>query len=635
METRLETVRRVGAAGRRPLAVAAVVGMLAVSHVDAIGGMVKVWADSRARYVHRIALLDANGDAIRPGDEAAKPYSPRTTCGKCHDYAAIRSGWHFNAGHPDVAPGRRGQPWVFVDKRTGTELPISTRRWPGAYTLEDVELTPWQFVQEFGRHLPGGGIGEEHAEEPKDPKAKWTVSGTLEIDCLSCHSADATHDQGERARQIEYQNFAWVPVAASGLAVVAGSAKSLPRDYDPAKPKKTAPAAKYAAGRFDAKDAVYVDVTRRPSPDRCYFCHTNRAVGEHSPKAWEEDTDVHLAAGLTCVDCHRNGLDHAIARGYEGEVPEGVTSTKATLSCRGCHLGAETGAAEPEARGGRLGAPRPRHAGLPASHLEKLSCTACHSGPWPGKTPRRVQTARAHGLGVEVHESRDEEPPHVVEPVYVSEDHGKITPHRMMWPAFWARVKDGKVAVMAPDAVAKAARSTFRGRRTSRPHTLVPLTAEDITNALGEMAKDKDEEGEAVYAAGGKLYRLGSDGTLSAAEDPAAEPYSWPLAHDVRPAAQSLGLGGCGDCHAPDAPFLYGQVEGVSRAKVGPGAIKPMYEFQGLEPAIVEVLARTIRFRPGAFWVGLGAAALLGLLLIYYGLPGLARLLANGKRRHV
>ena len=100
----------------------------------------------------------------------------------------------------------------------------------------------------------------------------------------------------------------------------------------------------------------------------------------------------------------------------------------------------------------------------------------------------------------------------------------------------------------------------------------------------------------------------------------------------MRPATQSLGAGGCGDCHAPDAAFFYGQVSAGSPSEVGPGVAKPMYEFQGLEWGIVEVLARTIVFRPAAFWVGLGAVGLLALLLIYYGLPGLARLLGKGKR---
>ena len=39
---------------------------------------------------------------------------------------------------------------------------------------------------------------------------------------------------------------------------------------------------------------------------------------------------------------------------------------------------------------GRMGAPEPIHKGLPPVHLEKLSCTACHSGQFPVGAPQPV-----------------------------------------------------------------------------------------------------------------------------------------------------------------------------------------------------------------------------------------------------
>ena len=48
-----------------------------------------------------------------------------------------------------------------------------------------------------------------------------------------------------------------------------------------------------------------------------------------------------MKAGLTCVDCHRNGIEHQILRGTEDdpilkEKPEAIG-----LTCKGCHLGDE------------------------------------------------------------------------------------------------------------------------------------------------------------------------------------------------------------------------------------------------------------------------------------------------------
>ena len=34
---------------------------------------------------------------------------------------------------------------------------------------------------------------------------------------------------------------------------------------------------------------------------------------------WTHDGDIHLIKGMLCVDCHRNGADHMMVRGYEGE----------------------------------------------------------------------------------------------------------------------------------------------------------------------------------------------------------------------------------------------------------------------------------------------------------------------------
>ena len=46
-----------------------------------------------------IALRDGTGALIMPG--SATPYSPRQTCGTCHDVDQIASGYHFQQGRLD------------------------------------------------------------------------------------------------------------------------------------------------------------------------------------------------------------------------------------------------------------------------------------------------------------------------------------------------------------------------------------------------------------------------------------------------------------------------------------------------------------------------------------------------------
>jgi len=70
-------------------------------------------ADSRDDYVHWIELRDRTGKVIDPADADSPPYSPRETCGKCHDHAAIARGYHFHASPGERDAGRAGEPLIF------------------------------------------------------------------------------------------------------------------------------------------------------------------------------------------------------------------------------------------------------------------------------------------------------------------------------------------------------------------------------------------------------------------------------------------------------------------------------------------------------------------------------------------
>ena len=59
----------------------------------------------------------------------------------------------------------------------------------------------------------------------------------------------------------------------------------------------------------------------------------------------------------------------------------------------------------------------------------------------------------------------------------------------------------------------------------------------------------------------GNLYGFDDSGDLSLEDDhPAAKHYLWSIAHNVRPAAQSLGARRCEDCHSPGSPFFFGKI---------------------------------------------------------------------------
>lgn len=597
--------------------------------------------------VHLIDLLDEEGEEIFPDDEPLLPFSPRQTCSECHtglhDYDSISTGWHFNAADANALPGRPGQPWILVDAGTGTQIPLSERPWPGTFRPEQLGLTPSQFIQLFGRHMPGGGIGEM-LEESNNPEEilRAFVTGKLEINCLICHNAHPGQDQAEYAVQIARQNFRWAATAACEFASVSGSTRKLPNTYDYMMPEVfddpevVPPAVTYRKNTFDRKNQVFFDIVRKVPNKRCYFCHSNVNVDKHGSEKWTADEDVHLAAGMSCVDCHRNGLDHNITRGYEGEDIVSGNPLAAVSTCRGCHLAAES-SSPPQA--GRLGAPVPKHPGIPTVHFDRLTCTACHSGPWPVQRTYRGKTSRAHALGTHNVNKTPEALPHITYPVFatpqsgiiagyvgaavVSKQDGKIGPHKLIWPAFWGTLKDQKVTPIALEIVRRTVGEVFSQIALPTPGDWPALSWGDITKGL--MALGRENQGQPVYVAGGNLYRLTASGKLSELWDhPAAQPYLWPIAHNVRPAAQSLGVRACEDCHSTDQPFFFGEVAVESPIVSERGSVKEMLEFQDVSPFYTRAFAMSFVFRPWLKIVALISSAILAAVLLLYALKALA-----------
>jgi hypothetical protein len=148
------------------------------------------------------------------------------------------------------------------------------------------------------------------------------------------------------------------------------------------------------------------------------------------------------------------------------------------------------------------------------------------------------------------------------------------------------------------------------------------LTDEHITKALSSLKKTVEDE--PVYICGGKLYSLDESGKLRAPQEhPAAQPYLWPIAHNVRPAAQSLGVHYCTDCHATDAPFFFGEVAVDSPLAAEQDTAKKMVEFQGIDAFYARAFAFSFVFRPWLKIVALGSCALIGVVLLLYGLKAL------------
>jgi hypothetical protein len=719
------------------------------------------WDGSRVTPVHQIPLKDEFGLTIVPTERNPLPFSARTTCAPCHDYEIIRQGWHFNAGPSDPA-GRPGEPWVLVDPRTGTQIPLSFRPWKGSFTLADLGLSAWDFTLLFGRHLPGGGLAEP-VEAEMAPGSRWNVSGKVEINCLGCHNARPVQNPSEWAKQILRENFRWAATAAAGLGEVGGMSSRLAPTwdiFDGPNPDDSewavAPSVRYDKTLFDIKHRAFLDIAAKPDDARCLACH---AAAPAAVRKFEFDEDVHTAAGLRCVSCHRHDVSHAMIRGYEGEGRDNPAVLSEDFTCRGCHLGGRSSNRK-DIIPGRLGAPYPRHFGLPKVHLDRLACTACHSGPLPAREPERVRTSRANRLGIYGIANWVTEMPAIVEPVFIREANGKLTPHRLFWPAYWAKSSGGKVAPLRPEDVQAAAGDVLfpekavtrilaalfntvdlvgtpvllmdgkmyernvdggldaaafaaakpgemawavkkdgvviplipdfdplnpeaaaepeifiqkvlealrmtaaasgepvlvhqgfqykiveaqvekteskedaaaRGQlfwlKDGERRPFVPefekrtiaalanavetLTEEQVRlvlEALGRKGKSEGGAPEAfVYIAGGKLFRLGAGGSLVSRNHQAAEPVAWPLAHEVRPAQQSLGVNGCPDCHRATSSFFFAEVRGRGPLQTRSVMLRPATAFMRLTAPYHLLFGTTFAVRP-YFKVVLGVA---------------------------
>ena len=632
-----------GGGSRRPAFVLAAVMLAATACASGgdEGDAGSLRTDSRTPYVHRLTLYDEDGQAIDPTDDFAGPYSPRATCGKCHPYAQIATGWHFAPASADGPGGakRRGEPWWWTSEKLGVTVALADHGWPQTQPTRKAGLAPWQLVKRFGSHMPGGGWGEPAPGElERSPQAaRWRVSGPLEIDCMICHAADGRYDAGERARQIERENFKWAATAALGLAVVRGEAAKVPDDWDPLAepdpdhPEQAGPKIEWDASRFDADNRVLFAITRRPPAERCWFCHTRRRVGAaHDVAEMLAPRDVHLAAGLTCVDCHRNQIDHRIVRGYPSEAQTTGQAWRAAYTCKGCHLGVAD-ATDPALRaGGRYGAPRPAHRGLPPIHLEKLACTACHSGPRPELQPQQFQTARAHGLGLAERGRSATQEPLVYGPVFARRIDGKIAPHLEAWMRVYHR--DGEL-VPIPE-VERAWRRLGKAASSRKPEEIHAKLCDTLGKAEYSQYSDRSMAALLVlmrepiieHKTGTRRSLFGENGPdVVRSPDMSREfalPRVWPIAHDVRPASQALGAEGCTDCHASDGVVFAGSI-------LPPGG-KPRVHItqanlRGEDVGVQAFWNWAFSLRPVFKIVALAGTVLLALMLLCGLIAGLVR----------
>ncbi|MGC8988762.1 MAG: hypothetical protein ACP5MD_01435 [Verrucomicrobiia bacterium] len=565
-------------------------------------------------------LRDEQGNVIDPVHNlnAAVPYSPKQTCGVvgCHDYARITEGFHFQQGKGEPVPALMAERyrWVSSPGNYGGNWcsPAPLYRQLAAKTNTSarvIDMTSFEFVTATcGNCHPGGGPlefdrnGKRYDTWMRDPasgltpggdnhfdgdyfKARWSETGVIEADCLLCHLPE--YDFKKRNAQLARLNFKWAATEGAGLGKVTGAVSS-----------NQTPQVTCDLKNFDSEGNVFLHTVPEPRNETCLTCHAKpnwkKRGASFSPRM-----DVHIAAGLRCVDCHAAGSKAADPRirGREqhqfgkGDCPSGWVRNdldNTVRSCEDCHLK------------GWNNAPRASHPWLPPLHMDKLSCQACHipiravksalvqasdsfnASPYISPPGKRIWTFYDQEMNfwnhygeLEMFTPKDQ-PTDLTRPtLFVYK--GKIYPGNRvhsMWVGYEETGKPGLNQLFMKDFF-----TMWKQHRDSGGTNYAQLTAVKDDNGDGTLEINRPEEIDALLAAtkeylaktgfpleGKRLVWVSDDRAWYSSNESKplpklpheATPYAsvYKFSHDVAPARAALGSGGCTDCHASDSKFF-------------------------------------------------------------------------------
>lgn len=562
------------------------------------------------------------GEVINPlqGINSNLPYSPKQTCGAtgCHDYARITEGFHFTQGAGEqptenqrtriawaTTPGNFGGSWC---SPAPLYRYLSPKRNDSPATID---MTAYTFISACGSCHPGGGSAEfdreghrydqwirntasgfaDGAENDLDGdyyQANWSKSGVLEGDCLLCHLPG--YNYGARNKQIADLNYRWAATAGSGLATIAGSVKA-GSDVE----------VTYDASRFGPDGTIELPLVRSPQNQACLNCHQQPGWKKRGAN-YRSRTDVHLRAGLRCVDCHPAGSSatdprisgrevHQIAKGDDpgGLVRNDLDNTM--LSCDDCH------------KTGRLGAPLAKHRGLPPLHLDRIACQTCHipertvmpiqfqAGDVFNPAPRIPKGGKQlwtfygpdnkwrNHYGYLEMMGYDNKPTERFRPI-LAQYKNKIYPVNRVHSAWPGIEIEGQSALMQPrmsdvykmwtkhrgnPSEYPALNKITDDNADGVPEVDRPEEIDAIIESVSQLLRDINypmERKRVVWVYNDRVYSSGTEYTTVAKEPWEASPFAnvHKYSHDVYPAEAALGAKGCADCHAKDSPFYFAPV---------------------------------------------------------------------------
>jgi hypothetical protein len=554
-------------------------------------GVHPVPAYSQVPEHEKIILKGFDGSPIASDSKA--PYSPKRTCGACHDYDRITNGYHFQQGRTD----RTGKivisdtfdpkyPWNLSSGMYGKHSPTSDDSIQLARKISrqpsEIDKSSFYFLQNCGSCHPGGGFGEYDrkgnlyynegtkkfgyelsGENPeldgdytpvsdgdRNYGSPWDKSGVSEADCLICHLKG--YQWKERGAALRGKLFKVGPTVGAGWAIL-----KLSQD-ESGNPKADEVIIDYTKKEVADFDTLHLQIVRTPPDENCGSCHAT-SDGKKTGLQWSPETDVHKSKELNCISCHPGDKEHNFAKGntLQETIRDDLDNTM--FSCEDCHYKRKD-----------KKAPSYRHPFSPR-HMKRIACETCHI-PFQtasadlvydlASTGSRVTYETAKFLSGDALDPKKPVPGPFPSAWYpqIRDFRGRIVPVKSLIVICWGDLEE-KTNVVKPLFLWK-----IRGMK--KP----PLKDDDgdgipEINSLDEIKtfltalKGNDRFGapiakHPVLMKGGFLYHLDKKGEVEKIKHEQADPIDFSISHNVAAGSSVIGARGCKDCHSKNSPFF-------------------------------------------------------------------------------
>jgi hypothetical protein len=529
--------------------------------------------------------------------ESKIPYSPKKTCGGCHDYHQITKGYHFQQGRTDGA-GKivirdtfdPKYPWNLSSGMYGrvtvASMDLSQLSKKVNSSPSDIDKSSFSFVQTCGACHPGGGWSEydrkgrlyydegskkfgyeDSGESPlldgdytpyhdgnADDRAPWDQSGVSEADCLFCHLKGYLWK--EREATLRGKFFKYGPTVGAGWA-------DLKLSHDESGNSKadeiTVDYTKKEAADFEN---LNVQMVRRPPDENCWSCHAV-ADGKRRGRQWNSETDVHKAKGLQCISCHPGNKDHNIAKGNTIQQTVRSDLNHTMHSCEDCHY-----------KGKSKNAPKYKHPFSPR-HMKIIACQTCHI-PFLTASADLVYDFSSSGrtliyetfkfLSTDPLDPKRAVPGKATNTWYPSltKWKGRIVPAKSLVVLYWGDL-DPKTNVVKPIPLWKIQELRKPPLKDDNGDGVPEVNSLDEIKAFLKALKEKDKFENLVAAhpvlmKGGFLYQLDKNGEVEKMKHEQAEVLDFSLSHNVVSGPDVIGARGCKECHSNKSSFFLRKV---------------------------------------------------------------------------